>query len=124
MRQTLKCVIPANSPANQPLPFEFVHPNEAKAKTAFALGVAETSNPNNKHYDVGFQINPGVNAIYPSSKKFMNVGENTNLSERFTPFVFTKPDDKKSTVLLVPTEASGAAEIVVQFVIKYSDQAI
>lgn len=122
IRHSVTFTIPANSAVNVPIIIEFEHSNDSRAPKVFAIGFAEISNPLNKHYNIGFNVIKGNQSIYPTSKKFIQAGETTNLSERFVPFEFDRPSDNKSYVVIIPTEATGNQDIVCQFAVKYTDQ--
>lgn len=111
-------VIPANSPANVALQFEFKHNVVGNVK-GVGFGLAEVSNPNNKHFNFGLNVIESEPTIDPVSKNFYTTNGQNPLSERFVALQFDKPSNETSVIKLIPTAASGADDIVVQFVFKY-----
>lgn len=124
LRVGKQIVIPANSAANISIPVQFDHPSNVDAVSVFAMGVVEIANVNDKHYNICLQVNDGTNTIWPTSKKLLVSTENSDVNNRFTPIEFSKPNNLKSAIVVTPTEASGAADIVLQVVFKYTKETV
>lgn len=110
--------IPANSPANVAITSEFMHTTNG-IKKGVAFGLSVIKNPNNKHFDFGLNVIDSEPTIDPVSKNFYEATGASAPGERFIALEFDKPTNDKSIIKLVPTEASGADDIVVQVVFKY-----
>ncbi len=116
--KALNITIPANSPANVAIQKEFKH-DLAGIKKGVAFGLSTIKNPNNKHFNFGMNIIDSEPTIDPVSKNFYEASAASAPGERFIALEFDKPTNDTSIIKLVPTEASGADDIVVQVVFKY-----
>ncbi len=110
--------IPANAAANTAFPYDFDHETEEGLSVA-AMGMVETSNPNNVHFNFGFEAVKGSSTIDAASKNFYLATPQTPVNERFLPIEFKISGEKKSRVIFTPTAAVGNADVKVQVVFKY-----
>lgn len=120
--KTQNFVIPANSVANQAIVLEFPHLSDTNLKKVTKVGFAEISNANNKHYNIGLEVDPGTETFAPVSKNFLLSSPTTPVNERFLDLQFDRPSNKVSNLRFVPTEAVGNADITVQVVFVYEGE--
>ena len=118
LRKTLNITIPANTTANTAVLGEFVHPSE-KGYKAVGMGVVEVKNTNNIHYNLGLEVVKGSPTLDNASKNFYLATKECPINQRLLPISFEIPSEEKSWVRLVPTEPSGAADIIVQILFLY-----
>lgn len=118
--KTLLCTIPANTEPNTPVGFAFKHIVD-KGYKAKQIGFTEISNPNNKHFNIAFEVIVGERTIDSASKNFFVVTPQSPINDRFLPLEFNVPVED-SKVILTPTEASGNANITLQVVIRYEGE--
>ncbi|MES2379859.1 MAG: hypothetical protein V4538_02385 [Bacteroidota bacterium] len=118
LMKAMDFTIPANAPSGVAISFDFEHESEDGLRV-FAMGLVETANQDDKHWNFKLEAELGTSTIDSVSKKFLATTEQTPLDNRFLPIEFVVPGTKKSKVYLTPTVAVAANPIKVQVVFKY-----
>lgn len=118
LMRALIFTIPANAAANTSFGFDFDHESE-EGLSVIAMGLVETSNPNNVHFNYGLEAVKGTSTLDAVSKNFYSATTQTPVNDRFLPIEFKVPGEKKSKVIFTPTGAVGNADVKIQIVFKY-----
>lgn len=118
LMRALIFTIPSNAAANTSFGFDFDHESE-EGLSVIAMGLVETSNPNNVHFNYGLEAVKGTSTLDAVSKNFYSATTQTPVNDRFLPIEFKVPGEKKSKVIFTPTGAVGNADVKIQIVFKY-----